>query len=90
MSFARTLRKVTGKAKLRAYALSQASEVDYNHVRRLLSGESQRPARDTILRLGQALLDLSGEITLDHVDQLLAAAGKGPLRRERIVIDRRG
>ena len=89
MSFARALRKVAGKAKVRAYSLSEASGVDYNHVRRLLSGESQRPTRDTIVRLGQALLDLSGDITLDHVDQLLVAAGKGPLRRERIVIDRR-
>ena len=87
MSFARALRKVTGKANVRAYELSGTSGVDYNHIRRLLSGESQRPVRDTIIRLGQALLDLSGDITLDHVDQLLVAAGKGPLRRERIVID---
>ena len=88
MSFARALRKVAGKARVRAYALSEASQVDYSHVRRLLSGQSPRPTRDTILRLGQALLDLSGDMTLEHVDQLLAAAGKGPLRRERIVINR--
>ena len=86
MNFARALRKVASKAKVRAYELSEASRVDYNHVRRLLSGESKRPARDTILRLGQALLDLSGDVTLNHVDQLLVAAGKGPLCRERIVI----
>jgi hypothetical protein len=40
-----------------------------------------------VLRLGQALLDCSGDICLEDIDQLLKAAGHAPLRRNRITID---
>lgn len=89
MSFARTLRKTCRKAKASAYELAGESRIDYKHVRRLLSGEADNPHRSTIIRLGQALLDLSGSLTLDDVDSLLAAAKMAPLRRERIVLPKR-
>ena len=86
MSFARTLRKMAKKAKASPYELSQASWVDYKHVRNLLSGKADHPTRYTIVRLAQGLLDLSGDMNLDDVDRLLHSAGKAPLRRERIVL----
>jgi hypothetical protein len=78
MSFARTLSSLVKKAKTTCYELSEESGIDYKHVKRLMSGESSHPARSTVLRLGQALLYLSGKISLDDVDDLLDAAGKGP------------
>ena len=86
MSLANTLTRLRQKAKASTYELAQASGVDYNHVRRLESGEARNSTRHTVIRLGQGLLDLSGDILLDDIDRLLKDANKGPLRRERIVI----
>ena len=86
MSLARTLVRLRKKAKATTYELAQASGLDYNHLRRLESGEVRRPTRYTVIRLGQGLLDRSGDMTLDDVDRLLKDAKEGPLRRERIVI----
>jgi hypothetical protein len=81
-------RKMSKQAKCSPYELSMEARIDSKHVRRLLSGESHHPSRCTVLELAQALLDLSGETTLDDVDRLLSSAGKGSLRRERIVVTR--
>ena len=86
MSFARTLRQLNKKARCSVGELSRAAHVDERHVKNLESGVSKKPGRDTIIRLGQGLLDLSGEITPADVDRLLKSAGKGPLRWERIRI----
>ena len=88
MSFARTLRHLIKKAKTRPYELSSLASIDYKHVIRLTTGNASNPQRDTIVWLGQSLLDLSGKITLDDIDKLLTAAGKGALRRERLIIQR--
>ena len=89
MSFADTLRKTRTEAKMTRYRLAQDARVDPSHVARLERGERLHPSRDLVLRLGQALLDNSGDISLKDVDQLLEAAGYGPLPRERISITSR-
>jgi len=60
--------------------------VDYSYLWRLGWGQRQRPSRQVVLKLGQALLDNSGDISLDDVDRLLKAAGYGPLPRKHINI----
>jgi hypothetical protein len=74
------------RARLIRYRLGQEVNVDPGHVGRLERGERRHPGRDLVLRLSQALLDNSGDITLEDVDQLLKAAGHGPLPRNRISI----
>ena len=91
MSFAKTLKKSRKKAKMTVYALARNSGVDATYLARLESGEKVRPGRQLVLRIGQALLDNSGKISLDDVDRLLKAAGFGPMPRNRVSIlpDRR-
>ncbi len=86
MSFAKTLKKLRKKAKMTRYALARESRVDPTYLARLESGEKIRPGRQLVLRIGQALLNNSGKISLDHVDLLLKAAGYGPLPRNRVSI----
>ena len=86
MSFARDLRKLNKKARCSVGELARAADVDEKHVRKLKAGSAKNPGRDTVIRRGQGLLDLSGDITRDDVDRLLKSAGKGPLRWERIRI----
>jgi hypothetical protein len=66
--------------------LALEAKVDPSHVVRLERGERRHPGRDLVLRLSQALLDNSGDISLENVDELLKAAGYGPLPRNRISI----
>ena len=91
MKFAKTLKKLRTKAKMTRYALARESSVDPTHLARLERGERVRPGRGLVLRIGQALLDNSGKISLKHVDRLLKAAGYEPLPRNRVSIlpDRR-
>jgi transcriptional regulator with XRE-family HTH domain len=86
LKFAKALFKLRTRARLTRYRLGQEVNVDPGHVGRLERGERRHPGRDLVLRLSQALLDNSGDITLEDVDQLLKAAGHGPLPRNRISI----
>ena len=86
MSFATTLRKLRTNARLTHYGLARDAQVDYGHLRRLERGESRNPSRQLVLYIGQALLDASSDISLKDIDQLLLAAGYGPLPRNRISI----
>ena len=86
MSFRGTLRHLHSKARCSVGELSRAAGVDEKHIRKLEAGSARNPSRSTIIRLGQGLLDLSGDITPADVDRLLKSAGKGPLRWERIRI----
>jgi transcriptional regulator with XRE-family HTH domain len=88
MSFADTLRKTRTKAKMTRYRLAEEAQADPSHLARLERGERSNPRRDLVLRLGQAMLDYSGDISLKDVDRLLQSAGYGPLPRERISITR--
>ena len=86
MSFARDLKQLNKKARCSVGELARAADVDEKHVRKLMAGSAKNPGRGIIIRLGQGLLDLSGDITRDDVDRLLKSAGKGPLRWERLRI----
>ena len=86
MSFGKELRKLREKAKLSPYSLASLAGSDGGYIKRLEYGERRRPMRGTVLRWGQALLDSSGDITLTDIDQLLKAAGYGPLPRNRVSI----
>ena len=86
MDFAKALHRLRTRARLTRYRLAMEANVDPGHVGRLERGERHRPGRDLVLRLAQALLDNSGDITLQDVDELLKAAGLGPLPRNRISI----
>jgi transcriptional regulator with XRE-family HTH domain len=86
LKFAKALHKLRNKAKMTRYRLAQDAEVDAAHVGRLERGERLHPGRDLVLRMGQALLNYSGAISLRDVDQLLQSAGYGPLPRGRITI----
>ena len=86
MDFANVLLKLRTKAKMTSNALGEEAQVDPSYVVRLERGEKRHPSRRVLLKLGQALLDNSGDITLKDVDRLLKAAGYGPLPRNRISI----
>jgi transcriptional regulator with XRE-family HTH domain len=86
MSFARTLRQLRKKAKITSYALAMEAQLDPSYVRRLELGKRKKPSRRVVLQLAQALLNSSGDISLNHVDQLLRAADYGPLPHGRISI----
>ena len=83
MKFAQALIKFRTKAKMKPYALALDSSVDPTYLARLERGEKVNPGRHLVLRLGQALLDNSGDISLADVDKLLKSAGYGPLPRNR-------
>src|SRR5918996_6103402 len=78
MEFAKALRRLRTRARLTRYRLAMEANVDPGHVGRLERGERHRPGRDLVLRLGQALLDNRGDITLQDIDELPKAAGPGP------------
>jgi transcriptional regulator with XRE-family HTH domain len=86
MTFAKTLEKLRAKAKLTRYGLARDAEVDPGYVARLERGEKLHPSRHMVLRLGQALLDNSADVSLEDIDRLLKAAGYSPLPRTRISI----
>jgi transcriptional regulator with XRE-family HTH domain len=86
LKFAKALYKLRTRAKLTRYRLAQEAGVDPSHVARLERAERLRPSRHLVLRLGQALLDNSGDISLEDIDELLNAASYGPLPKTRISI----
>ena len=86
MSFEKKLRSLTKKAKISAYRLATDACVDGAYVMRLLKGERRRPSRYIVLKLGQALLDNSGDISLTDINGLLKEMNYGPLPRNRVSI----
>jgi transcriptional regulator with XRE-family HTH domain len=86
MEFAKALHRIRTRAKLTRYRLALEANADPGHLGRLERGERRHPSRELTLRLGQAFLDNSGDVTLEDIDQLLKAAGHAPLRRNRITI----
>ena len=86
MEFARVLLQLRTKARVTRYALARGAHVDPTYVVRLERGEKRHPSRDLVLRLGQVLLDTSGGISLEDIDELLESAGYGPLPRNPISI----
>jgi len=60
MSFAKTLKKLRKKAKMTRYFLARESGDNATYLARLESGAKVHPGRHLVLRIGQALLDNSG------------------------------
>ena len=86
MEFAKALHRLRTRARLTRYRLALEANADLGHLGRLERGERRHPSRELVLRLGQALLDNSGDISLEDVNQLLRSAGYGPVPRNRISI----
>jgi transcriptional regulator with XRE-family HTH domain len=86
LNFTKALHRLRTRAKLTRYRLAIEAHADPGHLGRLERGERRHPSRELVLRLGQALLNNSGDISLQDVDWLLRAAGYGPLPRNRISI----
>ena len=72
----RSLRERSGKSR---YRLAQFCGVNEAYLLRLESGERRNPTRDTVVKLGLALVADSSSVTLDDVNELLLAAGYAPL-----------
>ena len=72
----RSLRERSGKSR---YRLAQFCGVNEAYLLRLESGERRNPTRDTVVKLGLALVAESSAVTLDDVNELLLAASYAPL-----------
>ena len=54
--------------------------MDEAYILRLESGERQNPSRDSVMKLGLALVATSEAMSIQDVNELLLAAGYAPLR----------
>ena len=80
MTFAQTLKALRTKSGKSRYRLTRYSGLDEAYILRLESGERQNPSRDSVMKLGLALVATSGVITIHDVNELLLSAGYAPLR----------
>ena len=80
MEFGKKLQRLREKAGKSRYELSKLTALDQAFLGRLETGE-KNPSRDTILKLGFALVHNNNTITLDDIDELLLAAEFAPLRK---------
>ena len=71
------LLKRSGKTK---YRVAELSGLDEGYLSRLESGKRLNSSRDTVLRIGLALVKDSTEVSLHDVQELLLSAGYAPLR----------
>ena len=78
--FSGTLRRLRSKSGKTRYKLAQYSGLDEAYVLRLESGERQNPSRDTVMKLGLALVADSDTVSIHDVNELLLAGGFAPLR----------
>ena len=78
--FSRTLKRLRSKSEKSRYKLAQYSGLDEAYVLRLESGERQNPSRDTVMKLGLALVADSDTVSIHDVNELLLAGGFAPLR----------
>ena len=78
--FSRTLKRLRSKSRKTRYKLAQYSGLNEAYVLRLESGERQNPSRDTVIKLGLALVADSDTVSIHDVNELLLADGLAPLR----------
>ena len=78
--FSRTLKRLRVKSGKTKYKLAQYSGLDEAYVLRLESGERHNPSRDTVMKLGLALVSDSATVSIHDVNELLLAGGYAPLR----------
>ena len=80
MTFGQTLKRLRTKSGKSRYRLNQYSGLDEAYILRLESGERQNPSRDSVMKLGLALVATSEAMSIQGVNELLLAAGYAPLR----------
>ena len=80
MTFGQTLKNLRTKSGKSRYRLNQCSGLDEAYILRLESGERQNPSRDSVMKLGLALVATSEAMSIQDVNELLLAAGYAPLR----------
>ena len=80
MEFGEKLQRLRKKAGKSRYELSKLTALDQAFLGRLETGV-KNPSRDTVLKLGFALVHNNTAITLDDIDELLMAAEFAPLRK---------
>ena len=78
--FSRTFKRLRAKAETSRYKLAQYSGLNEAYILRLESGERQNPSRDTVIKLGLALVAHSSDISISDVNELFLAGGYAPLR----------
>ena len=82
----KTLREKSGKSR---YRLAQCSGLDEGYLGRLESGQRRNPSRDTVIKIGLALVQDTAEVSIHDVQELLLSAGFAPLlgRNETITLN---
>lgn len=70
--------QMRGKAGITYSKLSTISRVDGSYLRRLETGVSRNPSRDTLISLLEALVDYTKLFTAKDVDRVLNVAGFAP------------
>ena len=82
----RRLRERSGKSR---YRLALYCGLDEGYLGRLESGQRRNPSRDTVIKIGLALVQNTEEVSIYDVQELLLAAGFAPLlgRNERIIVN---
>ena len=78
--FSRTLKKLRSKSGKTRYRLAQYSGLNEAYILRLESGERQNPSRDTVMKLGLALVADTRAVSIHDVNELFLAGGYAPLR----------
>ncbi len=87
--FPTVLRELRARSGKSIYRLAQYCELTEAYLGRLETGERRNPTRDTVMKIGLALVQDNAEVTIHDVQELLLAAGFAPLlgRGETITVD---
>ena len=70
------LRQRAGKSR---YQLAEFTNLDATYLWRLETGQRRNPTRDTVMKIGLALVQDSVEISMHDVNELLLSAEYAPL-----------
>ena len=74
-NFARTLSELVKKSKVSGHKLSRYAQVDEPYIYHLIKGDKKNPSPEIVIRICFALASLSGEITIEDLDELLKTRG---------------
>ncbi len=77
--FSVNLKRLRQYSEKSRYRLAQFSGINEAYILRLEGGERRNPTRDTVIKLGLALVADSSSVTLDDVNELLLSASHAPL-----------
>ena len=80
MEFGKKLQQLREKAGKSRYELSKLSGLDQAFIGRLETGE-KNPSRNTVIRLGIALVRGNTKVSLFDIDELLITAEFAPLSK---------